>query len=113
MTIALRQVGLCRYYNEMATAALQVLHIATLAPACRSALLKSSVSESALQKDAISVLLSAAEGQAFLLDPEVQQLDPISQVVIMTMLHFKSQIESWRHPVYQSNICKSDPGSWT
>ena len=61
----------CRYYNEMATAALQVLHIATLVPSCRSAVLKCQASGPAHHQDAISVLLSAAEGQAFMQDPEV------------------------------------------
>ena len=56
----------------MATSALQVLHIATLVPACRSALLKCRGSEMPLCQDAVSVLLSAAEGQAFQLDPEVE-----------------------------------------
>ena len=64
----------CRYQNEMATAALEVLQVATLIPACRAALLHLAEEEDndTADRDPMSVLLSAASGRKFRFDMEVK-----------------------------------------
>ena len=58
----------CRYFNEMAIHALNVLRVATMDPAARAAL-AAAVTHS--QRPGMAVLLCAAGGQAFMGDHEV------------------------------------------
>lgn len=59
-----------RYYNEMALYALDVLHIASLVPYTRRAIVGATVNN----RSGMAILLSAAGGHAFLSEPEVREL---------------------------------------
>ena len=58
---------LCRYFNEIAQYALHCLHLATLQPVARHAVVAARVSG----RSGMTVLLSAAGGHPFMMDAEV------------------------------------------
>ncbi len=61
----------CRYCNEIARHALEILQVATLMPECRRSLLTAAHAQADGQTDGIAAILEAAHGQAYLNDPEV------------------------------------------
>ena len=62
----------CRYCNEIARHALEVLQLASLAPACRQRLLETFPEPSAAgHTSGVPVLLDVAHGVAYSNDPEV------------------------------------------
>ena len=62
--------GSCRYFNEIALHALDVLHVVTLVPYTRRAVVAAGLGT----RSATAILLMAAAGQTFLSDPEVRHL---------------------------------------
>lgn len=81
-----RHMHACRYYNEMALYALDVLQVASLVPYTR----RSIVGEMVNSRSGMAILLSAAGGHAYLSDPEVHT-NPIAS---LSLCYFPSFLPS-------------------
>ena len=77
---------MCRYCNEIARHALEILQLASLAPTCRQRLLEIFPEPSAAaHTNGIPVLLDVAHGIVYSNDPEVGPSETPVRFVVMSL----------------------------
>ena len=72
----------CRYFNEIAQYVLDCLHVATLQPRARSAVIATRVGG----RSGMAIILTAAGGHPFLMDAEVSHHSPVQLAALLRHL---------------------------